>query len=692
MILNKLTITGFGKLSNNEIPFREGLNIVYGTNESGKSTMQAFINAMLYGQSRARSSGMTEKERYRPWNGSAYAGSMEYTLKDGSRFRVWRDFGTGQVKVFDSNLSDITDEFSQSRSSGVLFAEKHLGVDRELFTRTSFVPQLGVRLNEEGQALLSDRIASMVQDGSDRSSYLDARRILEKTLLEKVGTDRTSGKPLDKTKDDIHKLEDEKKHLEGIQEKVLELEQTLNMLRSSEREAGALVEYARLLKDTKKTKENYHRVDKDSGNIESLRIQLKQMNKELEELNLQIPQGISIFDQEVAGRLTDMQKIIESKKRISLTTLWMALVILAGSLTVLFPKLWFIGFSIFVMAIICWWITYTLGTRTTDTHKLSFSNRDKGEVLEETEDILTAAGVDSISGYFDKKRDISLLMEKKRIIKNSIEFLNEQLSVIKPEGNDPAAIEKEYDEKNSRLKDFFTMLEIRHAVEPPEVLLKKNLEELEDFYDTSLNNLKNIQIQITETETQIKVLAKDMERLPLVEEELLMMRVRKEELEDFGHCIRTAMEYLSACSKSIKEEITPLLMQRISEYTKGITGVYNEVGTSDDGSGLRVSINSGNVIPVWLLSGGTIDQVYLAVRLAMSEVLSENGEPLPLTFDEVFSQYDENRLGLAAHLLKNLGSHRQVILFTCRKTEAEQIADIVGNVNLICLGRDGLYC
>ena len=354
MKLEKLIITGFGKLNNFEVEFKEGLNIIIGSNESGKSTMQAFIKAMLFGQKKGRNENLIEKERFKPWGGGIYGGSLQYLLVSKGSFRVWRDFNTGQVKVFDSGLRDITDSFGYSKGSGVLFAEEHLGVNQEIFTRTSFVLQMGVRLNTEGEVLLTERIASIVENGSERASYTDAKKALEKVLLEEIGTSRTTGKPLDKVNYKIKKLEAEKDSCEGVLKRILDLEIFLKDAKEMEFKNSEEVQYIKAVRDAGLVRESFSKVLSSANNIKLLEAQRKQKMLELDSLNSKITDGISIFDDEISNELTSIENRINylrSRKTNLFRYACMMLVLAAFALTLAVSKLWYIGISLLLASL-----------------------------------------------------------------------------------------------------------------------------------------------------------------------------------------------------------------------------------------------------------------------------------------------------------------------------------------------------
>ena len=111
MILKELNLISFGKFQNKTIHLKEGLNILYGKNESGKTTIHNFIDGMFYGFLKPyakRRNYLEGLEKYRPWNNQNYAGVLKL-FQEGKVYRIERDFEKGKVKVYDDLVGiDIT--------------------------------------------------------------------------------------------------------------------------------------------------------------------------------------------------------------------------------------------------------------------------------------------------------------------------------------------------------------------------------------------------------------------------------------------------------------------------------------------------------------------------------------------------------------------------------------------------------
>ena len=94
MKLKSFHIINFGGLHNFDYTFDEGLNVILQDNGWGKTTMAAFLKAMLYGFDSKRSKDITENERrrYYPWQGGEYGGSLDFEA-DNVNYRIHRTFG-----------------------------------------------------------------------------------------------------------------------------------------------------------------------------------------------------------------------------------------------------------------------------------------------------------------------------------------------------------------------------------------------------------------------------------------------------------------------------------------------------------------------------------------------------------------------------------------------------------------------
>ncbi len=216
MKIERLDLKGFGRFNNFMIEFDEGFNVVYGENESGKTTIQSFIKAMFYslkGGRNLREGLINPKKRYKPWDDTAYKGSIRYILDDGQCFTVERNFDNGEVRVYDSIYMDITKTFDQSKDKGPLFAMSHIGLTESCFEKTCFISQTGTRFSADESKDILDRLSNMSETGFEDVSFKSACAAIKEALRNFVGTEKTSTRPLDVINSKLSELKIRKQSL-----------------------------------------------------------------------------------------------------------------------------------------------------------------------------------------------------------------------------------------------------------------------------------------------------------------------------------------------------------------------------------------------------------------------------------------------------------------------------------------------
>ena len=131
-----------------------------------------------------------------------------------------------------------------------------------------------------------------------------------------------------------------------------------------------------------------------------------------------------------------------------------------------------------------------------------------------------------------------------------------------------------------------------------------------------------------------------------------------------------AIETLKEADTELQSRFSPELGRVASEYMAKVTGGrYADVLIDRDFSARARTQGDSVARESEYLSAGTLDLMYLAVRLAVCELAMPAGEPCPLIIDDALVNLDETRLDQAMQLLREIAKNRQVILFTCRKPE-----------------------
>ena len=139
MIINKVNIIAFGGLKNKYIDLENGINVIFGENEAGKSTIQSFIKIWLYGFSSCRGKDYKSNERlkYTPLNGEKINGELHITF-EGKRYIIKRIFGKtkkeDECNIFDAVSGDEIYDINKDEPGKSIF-----GVNRATFINTLFI-------------------------------------------------------------------------------------------------------------------------------------------------------------------------------------------------------------------------------------------------------------------------------------------------------------------------------------------------------------------------------------------------------------------------------------------------------------------------------------------------------------------------------------------------------------------------
>lgn len=172
MIIKKIKVNNFGKLKNKEIDMQKGINIIYGENESGKSTLLDFIISMFYGINKSKNGKeISNYDKYKPWEEGEFSGKITYELDTKEKFEVYRNFAKKNIQILDKNANDISKEFEVNKSEGNKFFYEQTKVDEELFTMSSVIHQQEVKLDTKSENTLLQKISNIMLTGEDDVSY-----------------------------------------------------------------------------------------------------------------------------------------------------------------------------------------------------------------------------------------------------------------------------------------------------------------------------------------------------------------------------------------------------------------------------------------------------------------------------------------------------------------------------------------
>ena len=640
MKINKLKINSYGKLKEKEIDLKPGINIIYGKNEAGKSTLLNFIVDSVYGISKNKNGKeYSNYERYMPWSGEDFSGRIEYELDNGNKYEVFRDFKKKNPKIFNENKEDISKEFNIDKTKGNEFFYEQTKVDEELFLSTLVVGQQEVKLGNKEQSILVQKLANLVGTGEDNVSYKRAVDRINRRQLDEIGTTKSREKPINILERNIENLETEKQNLSKYQDFKYEIEENKNNLKDEIKELNDENNFVKEIK----TLEEKEKIEKEkiniqenikNENIEKINL-LKQKRKEIEKNNSHIlANGV---DNEKNSKRIEKEKKNLNKKVLILSIL----VILINVLQFVFIKNRIINYII-LLTIPAVLVYYFL-----QKNKLNKIIETENKENEKKQELINNINLE-INGL---EQQVEILNNNNLEIDNKLQELKNNLDL-------KINLEKE------KIKNKY--LNLIESSKLNELLDLENIDfELRNLQE-ELNN-KNIELHKLELDQ--KNIEPKLDNLSKIEEELVNNKEKMSTLQKNNLSFMLAKQVLENAYINMKNSVTPKFTEELSKNISNITnGKYNNIRFNDE-EGLIVEIENGDYIPASKLSVGTIDQLYLSLRLSMIEDLSK--ESMPIILDETFAYFDDERLENVLKYIDDKFKNHQVILLTCTKREKD---------------------
>lgn len=209
----ELRLDGFGKLVNRNFVFAPGLNLAFGPNEAGKSTLQQALLALLYGFYDEGSITKAKREfakTYDPWtSGVDFSGALTYQLDSGRVLRAVRSFSKRPTTRLETHPEghDAALEYRSASHGRLYFADAQLGMGKRVFESTCVVRQAELVALEESAMAITDTLMRLSASASQDTTTADAIAVLEKALRDDVGSDRAWTKPLVKARQRLEKLQ-----------------------------------------------------------------------------------------------------------------------------------------------------------------------------------------------------------------------------------------------------------------------------------------------------------------------------------------------------------------------------------------------------------------------------------------------------------------------------------------------------
>ena len=665
MILEKLYIDGFGKFSDYSLNFSPSIQILYGENEAGKSTIHAFIQAMLYGIPK----GASKKEvffQYRPFSKAlGFGGSLTFSHQ-GKSYCVQRDFlqgGEAHITILpqgeklfegESFLQSVLSPFSlESFKNTVSIRQLKSSTEREMvyelqamlsnFQESGNVelnPQAALDYLEQEEAKLTEK---MIPDATKRYSGLlgevkNTHRSL--SLLEAEEAQSSEEKSLKGSAPEEAMIEE------------TDREETDGEEIDGKRKAGeeSFEKNSSPVKNCILQEESLE-LQRKRAEIEETREEWNRLSSLLEKEGLNNKEELLLEQEKMLQYLSHEQEEKElGKSSIFLYPLFCFFALCFAVLTTLsflyaytsvaLPRFPFfsMGFSAYLYPFFCAFLLFlllALSQRRIFTQQQRWVKQEKREF----EEILA-------------KRNISTFLQ----------FQNSSKEELREEGSSYTQAKV--------LQYYNTLLEKWGEKEE----LEKSLALLEESYQKE----KNLWLETSYKEKQKEQREELLRQYGILQNKADLIRPSleaNEKLQEKREALLEAKERIRQIAGEIRKSFAFHLNEDCGKALSEITGGRYDSLWIDEQLHIYVNAKEG-FFPLEQASTGTIDQLYLALRLSMALLLQrENRDLLPLLFDDSFAMYDEKRLAASIGYLKK-AYPAQILLFTCHHREEKILKEL----------------
>lgn len=633
MMIKRLDAT-FGKLEGESLELHDGLNVISAPNESGKSTWCAFVRAMLYGvdsSERQKAGFLPDKMRFAPWSGSAMQGSMQ--LESGGRdITITRTTKTASAPMREFSAVYTGTSVSVEGLNGNNAGEMLTGVSRDVFRRSAFVEQGKVAVTHSAE--LEKRISAIVSSGDEDCSFTEAdgrlRQWQRKRRFNRHGR--------------LPELEDELSHKKQL---LAEL-------------SDAAQQRENMSAELERAKQECERIEAEV--IESRKVVRKEALSSLQGVRNEVNAATERHDKAVKRRdscraalcacaigerkpeeakaevktdLENSMKLKERSERKSSPVLAIILMILCGALVAagfLLPDLMIHAFVAAAVALAAGIALFIRASRR-KTEKYEAA-KQRRKILAKYKAESEADIAASIDEYLELYKNYA---EAQRAEKESAEAL--------------AVVRRRQEQAESKT---LTQLDFTGGDNQAAQLSRRLTE--------ARAKCSRISAQMAEHSGRLAAMGDPL----VLGSEISRMEAEYAEISAEYDAIALAIDTMRKADEDIQSRFSPALGKLAAEYMQFVTdGKYDGVMLDRDFSA-TVHEAGGNVPRnAEYLSAGTLDLMYLAVRLAVCSLALPESANCPLIIDDALVNFDADRRRQAMALLEKIAQERQVILFAC---------------------------
>lgn len=655
----------YGKLDHARLDLQPGLNVICAPNEGGKSTWCRFLLAMFYGLNTRQRGDLADKNRFQPWSGSLMQGKLELSVGDKeltlSRRTQRPDAPLGVFSCTYSGTDTPVPGLDAARCGETL-----LGVPQSVYQRCAFIPSGSLAIDADAD--LERRISALISTGDEKISFSQVESRLKKQLRQRK-YNRSGSIPL---------LEAEIAGLRAAQQEAQTLTGQLENLQqqlSQAREDQARRRQARLqaAQEALREKEcclqalpdssDLQRINQQLGAVRSLGDQVQQAQEAVSRQESAIEDQLQELNRNPLHPMTKAQLEAQlqiqppAPPQVAQLLISLALGLCGGGFLwyeIDRPQVLWLCLACAVTALAAGNFLRLLIRRI----RLQQSRRRELSRQEE----LRKLAESYLPALEELEAQRTLLRQKQQILSDGDRRLRTQLSDLLSQvsrwddsvqsAGDIRRFVRETAQNRDRLAQELHQAQTQ--------LLQAQMSDADDTVTHLQQQIAQVQGRL-DAGRDAQALGDQISRL---EEELVRQQAEYDAL-------RLSLDALQAANTTLQNRFSPELGRRAAEIFADMTGsTWSHILLDRE---FHLSAESGSDPTrrsVQLLSAGTADQLYLAVRLAICEMILPPEQNPPLILDDALLTFDDARLSTTLDYLTRLGAQRQILLFTCQGREA----------------------
>lgn len=717
----------FGRLEQRELTLSPGLNVLYAPNESGKSTWGAFIRTMLYGLSTRERGPLADKNRFAPWSGAAMQGRMDVSAAEGD-YTLLR-----QTKRAASPMGEFSCTYTGTATpvAGVTAqnaGEVLLGVPREVFERSAFIEQNALAVEQDAE--LERRIAALITTGEEDTSYSQSYERLKKQLNRRKHNKTGLIPALEREIDDLHltlrelnALEAQARQsqaaLDGLERRGAELQRQAAQWQALERQSQA-AEYAKaaqnadeaarrasLLEDTCAGLPDGQTLTLLEGQAAAVQADLDTLAEQrraaqtAERSAAEAKEALAahpLYPADEAALRQRADAIVPQKAPSPLLAVFTAgLIIISGVLAFLF-RADALPFWIFTAMAVLGIVTTAFAVkfrRQAIVERQKFAEKQRAALESQMAEYLPLRAQEArLQAEARRLADIADGAEES--CRRRLAALTAQVRRFEPGVQDLggaqvalAAARRRQAELAAARQQAREAALYRDALQKPEqsaagASLTVPTLSKEDTAAALSDTLAQLAAERSRFDT-LTGRIRSLDRSSDLQDQLAQKQEQLSALREEYDAIALAMEALEQANTTLQNRFSPALGARAAEIFSAITaGRYDRVLLSRDFSLSAEPAGDPVGRSIRLLSQGAADQLYLAVRLAICDMVLPEEKRVPLILDDALVSFDDDRLHAALDYLLAESEKRQILLFSCQKREMDYLSGRK-NVTVGCL-------